>query len=132
MLDIGIPRQVSAEAQQLPGIAYSNLDDLIDIQDGGGNQQLALQLEEEITGELELFKRFCIERSIVSVLEDIQRRRQEYFMEQIPVMVSSTFGDLDENTRHLVESEMKRLVSDYSYHSFKSIHAAMEKYWGED
>lgn len=129
VLDIGIPRQVSEDAGVLGHIEYRNLDDLIELKPQHDELELAERMEQEIEEEVRRFKRFCIERNIVSLLEDTQRRRETFIHELIPAIVESEFSELDERTQKQVEGRMKQLIREYSSNSFDSIHDALDNYW---
>ena len=130
VMDIGIPRQVSSDAQSHCGVVYRNLDDLI-TEGGSVSDHLESPMELEAEKETDLLRRFCIERNIVSLLEETQRLREEFVCDQIPSIVERELSFLDGEARRQVEIAMKQLISNYSYSSFNSIHAALEKYWSE-
>lgn len=132
IIDIGIPRQVSPEAQQLDGVDYRCLDDLIDLHHQSNKDKPTIEMEQEIRKEVVLFRRFCIERNVVSLLQETQQRRQEFISEQIPSIVNEQLGELDEKTRKIVEDAMKKLIYDFSSDSFKSIHKALEDSWSNE
>ncbi len=130
VMDIGIPRQVANDAQSLVQVDYRNLDDLIDL--GGAHKNgLETPMEAETEKEVDMFRRFCIERNIVSLLEDTQRLREEFICDEIPSIVEAELGFLEPEARKQVEIAMKQLISSYSYSSFNAIHSALEKYWSD-
>jgi len=129
VLDIGIPRQVSEDAGELGWVEYRNLDDLIELKPQNGELELAERMEREIEAEVGRFKRFCIERNIVSLLEDTQRRRETFIHELIPAIVESEFSELDERSQKQIEGRMIQLIREYSSNSFDSIHDALDNYW---
>jgi glutamyl-tRNA reductase len=129
VLDIGIPRQVDPAVDGLKGVEYRNLDDLIARRADDASLREVRRMEEAIEKELRRFKRFCIERNIVSLLEETQRRRQFFIQSLIPEIVGRDLGELDERKRKQVEAIMKQLISDYTSDSFESIHEALDNYW---
>lgn len=130
VMDIGIPRQVANDAQSLDCVEYKNLDDLIGIS-GAHKNGLETPMEAEAEKEADMFRRFCVERNIVSLLEDTQRLREEFIYDQIPSIVESELSFLEPEARKQVEIAMKQLISSYSYSSFNAIHSALEKYWSD-
>ena len=110
-------------------LVFRNLDDLIDLTPQNGELALGELMEREIEKEVGRFKRFCIERNIVTLLEDTQRRREVFIHELIPSIVESEFSELDERTQKQVEARMKQLIREYSSNSFDSIHDALDNYW---
>jgi glutamyl-tRNA reductase len=131
VVDIGIPRQVAPEAQRLPGVAYHSLDDLVEFHAGGQSDDRELPMRQEVKKELELFKRYCIERNLVALLADTQRRREEYIQQQIPALVSEQFGGLSAEDRRQLEQTMRQLISQFSHDSFTTIHSVIERHWSE-
>ena len=116
-------------AQQLAGIEYYSLDDLVEFKRPGAACRPDSCAEQEVEKELRRFKRFCIERNVVTLLEEAQLRRREFIQHQIPALVANELGELDARMRKQVEALMKQLISDYSVESFNSIHKALEQYW---
>lgn len=132
VMDIGIPSQVTAEAQQLAGLDYRNLDDLIELNTNSSeHQSLTAPMEAEVQSEVAMFKRFCVERGIVALLEQTQQRRRQFMLEQIPQIVESELNGLDSDQRRVVEAAMRQLINDYAYDSFKAIHSVIEEKWSE-
>ncbi len=131
VVDIGSPRQVSREAQQLACVRYYSLDSLVEFGYGADGPALAQPMEQEVEQELELFKRYCIERDLVTLLRDTQLRREEYMFQQIPAIIDEQFSDLGEQARQQLEQAMRQLISRFSRDSFESIHNVVEQHWSE-
>lgn len=129
VVDIGIPRQVSPRVAQQPGVDYRDLDALAGLYGHASGSRSSAEVEEVVERELARYRRFCIERNIVALLEESQRRRQEFIQRQIPHLVETELGGLDPRERRQVEAVMKQLIGDFSADSFNAIHEALEKYW---
>lgn len=132
VMDIGVPSQVTPEAQRLSGLDYRNLDDLIELDTGTReHRELIAPMEQQVRDETALFKRFCIERGVVALLEQTQQRRKQFMLEQIPQIVETALAELDPEQRKQVEAAMRQLINDYSYDSFQAIHSVLEQKWSE-
>jgi glutamyl-tRNA reductase len=132
VMDIGIPRQIAGDVKQLSGLAYHNLDDLIEVNTSSTEHQaLIAPMEQEVLSEVAMFKRFCIERGVVALLEQTQQRRQQFMLQQIPQIVENELEGLDEDQRRQVQAAMRQLINNYAYDSFKAIHSVLEEKWSE-
>jgi len=131
ILDIGIPNQVAPRIEQDGMIEYRNIDDLMSMNLDTVNQKAVEELEREIDKYVAQFRRFCIEKDMVLLLDRTRRRHYEFTGNQIPHFIQSNLGGLDETARKKVEYELKGLFRDYTNDVFDSIHAAMEDYWSK-
>jgi len=129
VVDIGIPGQV--EVPERPGdrIVYRNLDDLLRVRSHADHLRHTAEVEAEIQAEVGRFKRFCIERNMVSLLEAAHQQRRDFMNTFIPSLIDQHLADLDGKERQRVQLVMQRLVRRYSNDMFASIHAALEEHW---
>lgn len=128
VMDLGIPRQAAPDLRARKEVDYIEIDDLIETNADPETLRRSAKMEEKIESELVRFKRFCMERGMVSLLESAHTRRRDLIRNLIPSLVESDLPELDEKTKRRVESVMQRLVRDYSNNIFASIHEALEEY----
>ncbi|GAB4302519.1 MAG: glutamyl-tRNA reductase [Myxococcota bacterium] len=131
ILDIGVPRQVSHDIEELKGVDYRNIDDLMKINLEAVDRTAIANLEGEIEKFVSQFKRFCRERNMVVFLDRTRKRHYEITERQIPDFISTHLGKLEPAARKKVETELKRMFRTYTNEVFDSIHAALEDYFGK-
>jgi glutamyl-tRNA reductase len=128
IIDLGIPRQAAPGLRTREEVDYVEIDDLLETNADPETLRRSAKMEEKIESELARFKRFCMERGMVSLLETAHTQRRDFIRNLIPSLVESDLPELDEQTKRRVEAVMQRLVRDYSNNIFASIHGALEEY----
>ncbi len=132
ILDVGIPRQVAQSVVELPGIQYRCVDDLATLATSGP-LDADQGLETEVVQQVERFRRFCLERHMVSLLKRVQEKRIEITRETIGRVVDERLSDLlDESQRTKVVQAMRELVVEYSNEVFDSLHSALVDFWSNE
>lgn len=132
ILDVGIPRQAHADVETLPQVMYRSVDDLASLASAASSQQDE-GLTAEVAQQVERFRRFCLERHMVSLLKRVQEKRTELTRETIGRVVDGRLADLlDEGQRIRVVQAMRELVLDYSDEVFESLHSALVEFWSNE
>jgi glutamyl-tRNA reductase len=131
ILDIGIPSQVDPGLEKAETIEYRNIDDLMKLNLDAVDQEAVEKLEQEIDKYVSQFRRFCIERDMVLLLDRTRKRHYEFTGTQIPNFIKSHLAEVDEPTRRKIEYELKGIFRDYTNDVFDSIHTALEDYWSK-
>ena len=128
ILDIGVPKQVDSELIRNSGVFYRNIDDLISasrmMNQNTGTQRLIRELSQEIAR----FRRFCLARDMVALLDTIHQTRSVFISEAIPAFLSKHLSESDSSVRKTVEQAMKQMIREYSNDIFMSINTALEDY----
>ncbi len=128
VMDIGIPRQVDTRGESVSGVDYRNIDDLTAYYKNLQKTPLVKEVEDEIVRETARYRRFCMARDMVSLLDTIHQRRREYIQVKIPAYIDDQNGSLDETERKRMETTMQKMIREYSNDVFNSIHQALEDY----
>lgn len=131
IMDIGIPKQVADCIIKQSNVLYKNIDDLLKLETADPIKQYIPQVEAEIIKEAHQFKKHCLERHFVQLLENNQNKRREYILNRIPNYVKNELTDISEPQRKKIEEAMKDLITEYSNYIFSSIHTTLEEKWGD-
>jgi glutamyl-tRNA reductase len=128
VMDIGVPSQVDPEIADLPHIDYRTIDALEEVSQTDLSVQCTEKLEQEITRETTRFRQFCQARNIVTLLDTIHQKRNEYIQKHIPVNIHDHFSEWDETIRKKTEKVMQQLIREYANDLFSTIHTALEDF----
>lgn len=133
IMDIGIPRQVADDVAQLEGVAYKNVDDLLDLKSQAGTDAQRATLGAEFDKQVDRFRKFCLERHMVRMLKRAQEKRFEMMGQTIDDFVTERLGEvLEGQDRARVVSAMRELVREYSNDVFDSLHSTLEEFWSKE
>jgi len=132
ILDVGIPRQAGPGVEGVPGVSYRSVDHLATLATNGTAEPDA-GLHLEVMQQVERFRRFCLERHMVSLLKRVQEKRTEITQDTIGRVVDERLADLlDESQRVKVVQAMREIVLEYSNEVFDSLHSALVEFWSNE
>jgi glutamyl-tRNA reductase len=129
LLDLGIPRQVDLTAPGITSGGYYSVDDLQEVAREESDVALRRQLDTYIEEQVRRFRRYCLEREWVVLLNRTQTRRFEMLGETLEAFIAERFGDSDSALQARLAAAMRELVRGYSGDVFDAVHAALEEYW---
>ena len=71
------------------------------------------------------FRRYCLAREVVTLLDSIQQNRTQYLERTVPERVRSTLTELGESDLTKVESMLRTMIREYSNDIFDSIYGTL-------
>jgi len=126
IIDIGIPRQVDPVVTRHPGITLITVDDL---DPGTGPDPTAeTTMEQEIETEVARFRRFCLARDMVGLLDTIHQKRKDYIRRVIPALLDRELSGIGRSDKKRIETAMQQVIREYANDIFNSIHTALDDY----
>jgi len=128
VMDIGVPSQVDPEIATFPHIEYRTIDALERVYQTDSAVKFLEKLDCEIAKETVRFKQFCNARNIVTLLDTIHQKRNEYIQKHIPVNIHDHFSEWDETIRRKTEKVMQQMIRQYANDLFSTIHTALEDF----
>ena len=131
ILDIGIPGQVEKEVENIKKVDYRNIDDLMTVNFSEADSRLGKKVEGEVERCIVQFRRFCLERDMVALLDGIQKRHEDFSREKIPDFVKTHLSSLEPNASKQIEAELKGLLRGFTNEMFSSVHSLVDKYRAE-
>ena len=128
IMDIGVPRQIATEVSDSGFFDYFGIDDLVQSLGKDAENPASLKLLLELKQELNRFRRFCLARDVVHLLDTVHQKRRYYVQNCIPSIMDDRLPELQGSNREQVEAVMKQIIGDYANDIFQSIHTALEDY----